>query len=110
MTIRLPEDLKQFVHAAVHTGRYAREEDVVRDALVRLKHATAMENWPDAQRTSPAKAEKESLTRQEFDEYLLNSGLISHIPETDADFDDPDDQVIEIKGEPLSETVIRERR
>ena len=32
------------------------------------------------------------------------------IPDTDADFDDPDDEPITIKGEPLSETVIRERR
>ena len=28
----------------------------------------------------------------------------------EPDFDDPDDEPIEIKGEPLSETIIRERR
>jgi hypothetical protein len=36
-------------------------------------------------------------------------GLIT-LPDTAADFDDPDDEPIAIKGEPLSETVIRERR
>jgi len=37
-------------------------------------------------------------------------GLMSELPDTDADYDDPDDQLIDIQGEPLSETVIRERR
>jgi hypothetical protein len=41
---------------------------------------------------------------------LLDLGLISQLPETAVDFDDPDDEPIAIKGEPLSETVIRERR
>jgi hypothetical protein len=41
---------------------------------------------------------------------LLELGLMSQLPDTDAYFDDPDDQLIDIKGEPLSETVIRERR
>ncbi len=35
---------------------------------------------------------------------------MSELPDTQADFDDPDDQPIDIQGEPLSETVIRERR
>ena len=37
-------------------------------------------------------------------------GLLSQLPDTAADYDDPDDEPITIKGEPLSETVIRERR
>jgi hypothetical protein len=36
-------------------------------------------------------------------------GLVT-LPDTAADFDDPDDEPIAIIGEPLSETVIRERR
>ena len=31
-------------------------------------------------------------------------------PSLDIDDDDPDDQPVAIKGEPLSETIIRERR
>ena len=31
-------------------------------------------------------------------------------PSLDIDDDDPDDQPVPIKGEPLSETIIRERR
>ena len=41
---------------------------------------------------------------------MLEIGLMSQFPDTDADFDDPDDQLIDIEGKPLSETVIRERR
>ncbi|MHB1558323.1 MAG: hypothetical protein ACYC61_12755 [Isosphaeraceae bacterium] len=41
---------------------------------------------------------------------MLDIGLMTKLPDTAADFDDPDDQPITIKGEPLSETIIRERR
>jgi len=35
---------------------------------------------------------------------------MTQLPDKAADFDDPDDQLIDIQGEPLSETIIRERR
>ena len=41
---------------------------------------------------------------------MLASGLMTQLPDRAADFDDPDDVPITIKGEPLSETIIRERR
>ena len=53
---------------------------------------------------------KKPLTPAELDQYMLSIGLLSQLPDTDADYDDPDDEPITIKGEPLSETVIRERR
>ena len=40
MTIHLSKDLEQFVHDAVRAGLYAREDDVIRDALIRLKQTT----------------------------------------------------------------------
>jgi putative addiction module CopG family antidote len=39
MTIHLSKELEQFVHDAVRAGLYAREDDVIRDALIRLKQA-----------------------------------------------------------------------
>ena len=39
MTIHLSKDLERFVHDAVRGGHYAREDDVIRDALIRLKQA-----------------------------------------------------------------------
>jgi hypothetical protein len=50
------------------------------------------------------------MTRDEFHRYLIEIGLMSQLPDTAADYDDPDDEPVPIKGEPLSETVIRERR
>jgi len=43
---------------------------------------------------------------------LLASGRITRLPDPaqDLDDDDPDDQPVPIKGEPLSETIIRARR
>ena len=55
---------------------------------------------------------KNKMTEAEFDQHLLRIGLISSLPDPalDIDDDDPDDQPVIIKGEPLSETIIRERR
>ena len=43
---------------------------------------------------------------------MLAEGRIASLPDPalDIDDDDPDDQPVAIKGEPLSETIIRERR
>jgi hypothetical protein len=67
---------------------------------------------PSAKRANRAKAAPptKKMTEAEFDQHLLKIGLMSQLPDTAADFDDPDDQPVDIKGEPLSETVIRERR
>jgi hypothetical protein len=62
-----------------------------------------------AKRAGPAPPKKK-MTEAEFDQHLLKIGLMSQIPDTAADYDDPDDVPVKIKGEPLSETVIRERR
>jgi hypothetical protein len=61
-----------------------------------------------AKTTSPPA--KKPITKDEFHRHLIEIGLMSQLPDTAADFDDPDDEPIPIKGEPLSETVIRERR
>src|SRR5262249_8478854 len=55
---------------------------------------------------------RKKMTEAEFDQHLLKIGLISSLPDPtqDLDDDDPDDQPVTIKGEPLSETIIRERR
>jgi hypothetical protein len=77
--------------------------------LTQSKTPTAKPSGKTAKRAK-ATAPKKKMTEAEFDQHLLDIGLMSQLPDTDADFDDPDDQPIDIKGEPLSETVIRERR
>ncbi len=65
-----------------------------------------------AQRARASSPRKKPLTRDEFNRRLMAAGLITSLPDPslDIDDDDPDDQPVTIKGEPLSETIIRERR
>ncbi len=70
---------------------------------------------PSAKKAKPLKAvaaKKKPLTRDEFNRRLLAEGRLASLPNPalDLDDDDPDDQPITIEGEPLSETIIRERR
>jgi putative addiction module CopG family antidote len=39
MMVHLSKELEQFIHDAVSMGLYAREDDVIRDAVTRLKQA-----------------------------------------------------------------------
>lgn len=48
------------------------------------------------------------VSEKEFLEQLLAEGFISHIPEGITDEED-DFEPIEIEGEPISETIIRDR-
>ena len=66
-----------------------------------------------AKRAKPAPVEpKKPLTIEELHQQMMADGLITQLPNPaeDIDDDDPEDQPIVIKGEPLSETIIRERR
>jgi Arc/MetJ-type ribon-helix-helix transcriptional regulator len=116
MTIHLSKELERFIHDAVRAGRYASEDDVIRDALTQLKQSVPDATPLPAQRAKRAKAKAapaqptKPLTVAELHQKLLAEGRISRLPDTGADFDDPDDQPITIEGEPLSQTVIRERR
>jgi hypothetical protein len=51
-----------------------------------------------------------SLTEEEFQRRLLELGLMSQVPTGEGSEDDAEDVPVPIPGEPLSETVIRERR
>jgi hypothetical protein len=55
---------------------------------------------------------KKPLSIGEIHREMMARGLIIRLPDPalDADDDDPDDQPIAIEGEPLSETILRERR
>jgi Arc/MetJ-type ribon-helix-helix transcriptional regulator len=112
MTIHLSKDLEKFVQDAVRAGLYAREDDVIRDALTRLRQAMPENPAPPARkakRSEPTEARK-PLSPDELNRRLLASGLVRQLPDPAQDIDDDDDPPIVIKGEPLSETIIRERR
>ena len=50
------------------------------------------------------------MTEEAFEQYMLAIGMVSRLPDRANDYDNPDDVPITIEGEPLSETIIRERR
>lgn len=95
MTIQLPDNLERSLRTLVRGGQYASVDEAMAEAARLLL------------RQQPPQA---SMTEAEFDQYLLDTGLVSQLPDTAADFDDPDDQPVDIEGEPLSETVLRDRR
>jgi Arc/MetJ-type ribon-helix-helix transcriptional regulator len=113
MTIRLSKDLEQFVHDAVRAGLYADEDDVIRSALTRLRQSIPSATNARARNskaTQQVKPQGEPVTPDELIRRLLASGLVIKLPDPAEDIDDADDLPIEIHGEPLSETIIRERR
>src|SRR5258708_5494377 len=110
MTIHLSKELEQFVHDAVRAGHYAREDDVIHDALTRLKQTLPAPTQPKPQpqpkrtrRARPATQEvKKPLTIEELHQQMMARGLITRLPNPDEDIDD-DDVPIVIEGEPLLE-------
>jgi hypothetical protein len=80
--------------------------------LAQPKKPTVQPSGKAAKRAKPAAPKKKSLTRDELNQRLMAAGLITSLPDPalDIDDDDPDDAPVTIKGEPLSETIIRERR
>jgi Arc/MetJ-type ribon-helix-helix transcriptional regulator len=98
LTVHLPPDLESTVQAAVHDGRFASVDDAITQALRLLLHQ------------QPAPAGK-PLSVEELEQELLESGFLASVPPP-RDHDAPAWQFdpVKIEGEPLSETVIRERR
>jgi putative addiction module CopG family antidote len=108
MTIHLPEELARFIHDVVRSGRYAREDDVIRDAVSRLRQALqegdeATPGGPDPSRQGKA------LTKQEFQRHLMEIGLINQVPDSGGQPGEPSDASNESEDEILSERTIRER-
>jgi Arc/MetJ-type ribon-helix-helix transcriptional regulator len=97
MTIHLPKDLEGGIRATVLSGAFASDDEVIAEALRQfLRKQIPISKTP--------------MTEEDLQRHMLEIGLLTQLPDTSADFDDPDDQLIDIEGEPLSETVIRERR
>jgi Arc/MetJ-type ribon-helix-helix transcriptional regulator len=105
--------MEQIVHNAVLAGLYASEDEVIRAALTRLEQTLPKPARTSAKATKRPKADPQKqspLSPDELNARLLASGLVIRLPDPAQDIDDDDDPPIVIKGEPLSETIIRERR
>jgi hypothetical protein len=73
---------------------------------------TAKPPTKSSDKTKVAAPEINALTRDELNQRLIADGLINALPDPGLDIDDndPDDAPVIIRGERLSETIIRERR
>lgn len=98
MTINLPEKLERSIRKAVHEGQFATVDDAIAEAWQLLVGQRQQE-----QSGKP-------MTPDELHQQMLADGLLSELPNSAEDIEDEDEAPITIEGEPLSETIIRERR
>lgn len=99
MTIHLPNDLESSIRAEVASGHYASVDEAMAEAARLLLRRRRR---PPRTSTPPSEAE--------FKQHLLKSGLIASLPTPADPADRPPFQPVALDGEPLSETIIRERR
>ena len=98
MTINLPEELERFVRAEIQNGHFVSEDAAIAEALRLLRQHSPI---------TPSRP----LSEHEFEEKLRRSGFLGSIPSQTMGAPPAwNFRAISIEGEPLSETVIRERR
>jgi Arc/MetJ-type ribon-helix-helix transcriptional regulator len=107
MTVHLTGDLERIIRDAVSTGRYSNVDDVLSDALTRLRR-TIDADLEQLDRNAPPGASGKKLTKQEFHRHLVKIGLLDQPPENSADAVDPN-ELVDVEGEIVDEVVIRER-
>jgi len=101
MSAHLSEESECFVRSLVQSGRYASEEEILEEAL-RLLEQREQALLP---------TDKKPMTEDEFERHLVAIGAMSRIPPPhDPNRPERDFEPVVIEGEPLSETIIRERR
>ena len=110
--------MENAINAAVQSGRFASADEMVSE-LVREEARRSRQPKPpgtsgkNTRRPSPSRPVPISPKAiEELHLRWIASGLITQLPDPaqDVNDDDPEDQPVVIKGEPLSQTIIRERR
>ena len=100
MTVHLPQDLELFIRDQVTSGLFASPDQAIAEAVRLL------------QRQQLGSSASKIFTPEDVDRQLLARGLLSRLPDPaeDVDDEDEDDLPVPVEGEPVSETIIRERR
>src|SRR5438105_14432876 len=81
MTVHLSKELEQFIQDAVRAGSYARADDVIRDALTRLKQdlpKNASTSGKRRKRAEPAARARADIEETAYD-IARRAGLIGCI-------------------------------
>ena len=103
MSVDLPEDLLRLVRAAIESGLFASESELI---AVAIRDYLRRKDAPSSQPQTITAVDANVWQRR-----LVESGVLSEekLPITDLS---PyrDRHPVSIQGEPLSETIIRERR
>lgn len=106
MTITLPKDLESSIRAEVLSGHFASEGELVAAAVrayLGQQPKEITKRTMDNRQTEP--------TSQDLQQRLLEAGIISEIKPPITDLTPYQNRhAIAVQGEPLSETVTRERR
>ena len=118
MTIHLSKEVENAIKAAVRSGRYASADEMIARLVREEARRSQQPKQPRTSRKetnrarSGAAAPKKPNMVEELHRRWMASGLITQLPDPalDVNDDDPEDQPVVIKGEPLSETILRERR
>ena len=107
ISLQLNKDLESFIQDAINTGSYATENDVVSDALMRLRDAlnTSIRAYDEPTELS-ASGPGKKLTKQLFHRHLVNIGLLDQPAQAGAG---NSEGLIDDQGEIVDEVVIRER-
>ena len=107
MTIRLPNDVERDILAEVHSGHFAS----VDDALTEAWRTFQRQRQAPAPATGQPDLTPEEIADQELQRRLLAAGVISEIKPPPRFLPARERFTpVPITGEPLSETIIRERR
>ena len=107
MTLHVSKDVENSINSAVESGQFASADEMI-DRLVR---EYAQRHQQQAVADKPPALTEDELADQEAQRRLFAAGLLSEIKPpvrvlTGTERFSP----IPIQGEPLSETIIRERR
>lgn len=104
MDVQLCQDLDRLVNSQIKNGRYSRPEDVIREVRYWIR---GRDPEPDP---GPSRASRR-MSDEEFRQHLLRTGRVSQLPAVDRK-DRPREpwEPIRIEGEPVSQTILRERR
>jgi hypothetical protein len=110
--IHLSKDLESFIIDPVRGGRFSSVHEAMDEAACLLLEQSPPASTPKPGkkdwRARPAAREHNPLSPDELNRRLLASGLVTQLPDPSQDIDDEPPIVIE--GEPLADTIIRERR
>jgi Arc/MetJ-type ribon-helix-helix transcriptional regulator len=98
MNVHVSHHAERIIRSHIRSGKFSSESEVIDAALGLLE-----------QHVQPPAAGK-PVTEEEFKQQLLESGLMSSLPVRTGTAACRIFQPIQLEGEPLSESIIRERR